>query len=99
MNKHMKNAKEIQTLLSPGRMRVMIVPLSEALGLLPLPLPEEIVTADVSPCGNEGAWESDVGGGWASKNARCGKRGSVMISRSGKLEGIYVWGLTDPEGV
>ena len=75
-------------------MRVTLVPLSEVLGLVPLPLLEEIITADVSPCGNEGAWESDVGGGWASKNARCGKRGSVMISRSGKLEGIYVWGFT-----
>ena len=80
-------------------MRVTLVPLSEALGLLPLPLPEEIVTADVSLCGNEGAWESDVGGGWATKNARSGKRGSVMISRSGEQGGIYVCGFTDPEGV
>jgi len=77
-------------------MRVTLVPLTEALGLVPLPLPEEIVTTDVSSCGNEGVLESDVGGGWASKNARCRKRGSVMISRSGKLEGIYVWEFTDP---
>jgi len=36
---------------------------------LPLPLPGEIVSADMCPFGNEGAWESRRGGGWAIKNA------------------------------
>ena len=36
-----------------------------------LPWPWEIVTADVSPGDNDGAWKSSRGDGWAIKNARC----------------------------
>ena len=39
------------------------VPLTEALVRWSLPLPREIVTTDVSPCGNEGACVTS--GGWA----------------------------------
>jgi len=43
----------------------------EALLRLSLPSPGEIVTADVSWCGNEGAGEVCSGGdGWAIKNTR-----------------------------
>ena len=51
----------------------LIVPLPEALGRLPLPLPREIVTTDVSLGGNVGAWGSGRGGGCEIKNARCRK--------------------------
>jgi len=47
-----------------------LVPLPEALLWLPLPFPGEIVTADVSRCGNEGAGEVCGGGGWSIKNTR-----------------------------
>jgi len=40
---------------------------------LSLPLPGEIVTADISRCGNEGASVSAMGGGWEMKNASCRK--------------------------
>ena len=75
MNKHMNNAKEIQTLLSLGRMRVMLVPLSEALGLLPLPLPEEIVTADVS--------QIKAGGPDRDASLPCG--GNISLPGGGRL--------------
>ena len=39
------------------------VPLTEALVRWSLPLPREIVTTDVSPCGNAGACV--ISGGWA----------------------------------
>jgi len=55
-------------------------PPPEALGRMPLPLSGEIVTADVSPGGNEGARKSDRGDGWAIKNARCRKQASMVVS-------------------
>jgi len=45
---------------------------------IPLPLPWEIVTADVSLGGNEGACRPGRGGGWAN-NARCRKRGDLVV--------------------
>jgi len=75
-----------------------LVPLSEALGImLSLPLPWEIVTADVSLRGNEGAWQSSRVGGWEIKNARCreiktravGSR--VMLLKERVENGICIW--------
>jgi len=40
---------------------------------LSLPLPGEIVTADISRCGNGGARVFATGGGWEMKNASCRK--------------------------
>jgi len=74
------NAKRNTETIVPRMMPGSLVPLPEALVRVPLPLPGEIVTAAVSPCDNEGAWKSGTGGGRATKNARCGKQGSMVIS-------------------
>jgi len=63
----------------------LIVPLPEAWGRLPLPLPWEIVTADVSLGGNLGAWGSGRGGGWDIKNARCRKMEDATCRKHGDL--------------
>ena len=62
--------------------------------LVPLPLPGEIVTAAVSRVTMR-ARES-LGGGWATKNARCGKQGSMVSSQSWELGEVYVWGVHGP---
>jgi len=64
----------------PMPMPSSLVPLAEALVLMPLPLPWEIVTAAVSHVTMR-AHES-LGGGWVMKNARCGKQGSMVSSCS-----------------
>jgi len=55
--------------------------------MLPLPLPGEIVTADVSHCGNEGAGEV-ASGGWVGNQEREQLRlravGRMMISMMGE---------------
>ena len=62
-----------------------LVPLPDALGRLPLPLPRGIVTADVSLGVNEATWGSSRGGGWESKkrevqeNKRMRGVGSIVI--------------------
>jgi len=57
---------------------------------LPLPLTWEIVTADVSRSDNEGAWRIGRGGGWAIKDASCGKHGDLEVG--GQAEGWFMWG-------
>ena len=63
----------------------LIFPLPEVLGRLPLPIPWEIVAADVSLGGNVGAWGSGRGGWWEIKNARCRKMENARRRRHGDL--------------
>jgi len=69
--------------------------------MLSLPLPWEIVTADVSLGDNAGAWVSGRGGGWEIKNARCREIrmravGSVVGSwKRGVLRSYMYGGTTD----
>ena len=62
------------------KMLGLLVPLAEAVVLVPLPLPWEVVTATGSLVTMR-AHES-LGGGWVMKNARCGKQGSMVSSCS-----------------
>ena len=87
--------REYKTIVSTA-MPVWRVPLPEALVWVPLPLPGGNVSAAVSPCGNEGAGKLCRGGGWATKNARLGKRGSMAVWRSRGLGGVYVSGVHGP---
>ena len=94
------NAKRNQTITSM-HYRDSIVLVSGVLGKLRLPLPWEIVTADICQCDNEGAWRFYSGGGWAIMNANCGKYGGLKVGR--KLGGAIcnrspqappLWGMT-----
>ena len=83
----------------------LLVSLWEVLGRLPLPLTWEIVTADVSLGGNEGAWGSGRSGGWEIKNARCRKIENARCRKHGGLVngGARRWymngGFTDLESI
>jgi len=69
------------------------VRLPKALGRLPLPLLWEIVTADVSLGGNEGAWGFGRGGGWEIKHTRCRKVENSRCRKHGDLvnRGVRRW--------
>ena len=74
----------------------MLGPLPETLGMLPLPLPWEIITADVSlGDGNGGEWRSGRGGGWEIKNARRGV-GSMVIASMREFGGGIWMGFHGP---
>ena len=73
----------------------LIVPLPEALGRLPLALPWEIATADVSLGGNLGTWGSG-NGGWI-KNARCRKHGDLVKGEAWRW--YMYWGSTGPSSL
>lgn len=80
-----------------------LVPLSEALGR-PLPLPWEIVIADVSLGGSVGSWESGRGGGWGIKNTRFRKMENARYRRhsdlvKGEVRRWYMYGEVHGPGV
>jgi len=74
-------------------------------GRVPLPLSWEIITADVSLSGNEGAWVFGRGSGWEIINTRCRKVENTRYSKNGDLVngGVRRWymnvGFTDPESM
>ena len=67
-----------------------------------LPLPGEIVTADVSRCDNEGAGEF-ASGGWVGneehEQSRTRAVGRMVISTVGKQEGTMIMGVYRPSAL
>ena len=92
----MNNAKGNTKLWSPPRCAFSTFHCRRLLVPVPLPLPGRIVTAAVSRCGNEGAWGSNRGGGWVTKNARFWEQrrhGGLIVS---ELREVYVLGVHGP---